>query len=118
MTFFLYTLLVKQAKSLRNERHFKIYTFNDGRPIEPDFVLFLVQKDPKKAFHYQIFIEPKGGHLLKTDEWKESFLTVLKEEHRIEQLWEGKEYIIWGMPFYNEVERKADFEKAFEKLIK
>ncbi|MCB0396891.1 MAG: DEAD/DEAH box helicase family protein [Flavobacteriales bacterium] len=103
---------------VRNERHFKIYTFNDGRPIEPDFVLFLVQKDPKKAFHYQIFIEPKGGHLLKTDEWKESFLKVLKEEHRIEQLWEGKEYIIWGMPFYNEVERKADFEKAFEKLIK
>lgn len=101
---------------VRNERHFKIYTFNDGRPIEPDFVLFLVQKDPKKAFHYQIFIEPKGGHLLKTDEWKESFLKVLKEEHRIEQLWEGKEYIIWGMPFYNEVERKADFEKAFEKL--
>jgi len=101
---------------VRNERHFKIFTFNDGRPIEPDFVLFLVQKDPKKAFHYQIFIEPKGGHLLKTDEWKENFLKVLKEEHKIEQLWEGKEYIIWGMPFYNEVERKAGFEEAFEKL--
>jgi type III restriction enzyme len=101
---------------VRNERHFQIYTFNNGRPIEPDFVLFLVQKGPKNAFHYQIFIEPKGGHLLKTDEWKESFLKTLKEEDRVEQLWEGKEYIIWGMPFYNEVERKAEFEKAFEKL--
>ncbi len=103
---------------VRNERHFKIYTFNDGRPIEPDFVLFLVQKDPKKALHYQIFIEPKGGHLLKTDEWKESFLKILKEEPLSEQLWEGKEYIIWGMPFYNEVERKGVFEKGFESFIK
>ena len=102
---------------VRNERHFKIFTFSDGRAIEPDFVLFLVKKDSKKAFHYQIFIEPKGGHLLKTDKWKESFLKVLKKEHRIEQLWEEKEYIIWGMPFYNEMEGKAEFEKEFGGFI-
>ena len=29
---------------LRNEKHFKIYNFYDGRPTEPDFVLFLVNR--------------------------------------------------------------------------
>jgi len=28
---------------VRNERYFKIYNFDDGRPLEPDFVLFLVK---------------------------------------------------------------------------
>ena len=101
---------------IRNERHFKIYTFNEGRAIEPDFVLFLVKEDPKTSMHYQVFIEPKGSHLLKHDEWKESFLKSLKKEHRIEQLWKDREYVIWGMPFYNETERKAVFETAFEDL--
>src|SRR5690606_9060877 len=82
---------------VRNERHFKLYTFNEGRAIEPDFVLFLVKKNPKTSMHYQVFIEPKGSHLLKHDELKESFLKSLKAEHRIEQLWKDKEYVIWGM---------------------
>jgi len=107
----------EQIYLVRNERHFKIYTFDDGRAIEPDFVLFLVQKEPDLSLHYQIFIEPKGGHLLKTDEWKESFLKTLKENHELEQLWDGKEFTIWGMPFYNEGERKAEFEGAFQELI-
>jgi len=102
---------------IRNERNFKIFNYDDGRPLEPDFVLFLMEREPKKSFHYQIFIEPKGGHLIKQDEWKEKFLKHLKEDHRIQQLWEDKEYIIWGMPFYNETERKAEFEKAFSNLI-
>ncbi|MFO8141700.1 MAG: hypothetical protein R6T87_07400 [Marinobacter sp.] len=101
---------------VRNERHFKIFNLDDGKPIEPDFVLFLIQEKPSKSFHYQVFIEPKGSHLLKTDEWKEKFLQRLRKEHKIEQLWKGKEYIIWGMPFYNEVEQKGSFEEEFMKL--
>lgn len=101
---------------VRNERHFKIYNFDDGGPLEPDFVLFLVKKDPAESLHYQIFIEPKGGHLLKTDEWKEKFLLKLKEEHKLEQLWKSRKYAVWGMPFYNEQLRKAEFEKVFEEL--
>src|SRR3990172_3838668 len=52
---------------VRNERHFQIYNFDDGKPIEPDFVLFLKKKDSDLSLHYQVFIEPKGEHLLKDE---------------------------------------------------
>lgn len=107
-----------QIYLVRNERHFKIFTFDDGRPIEPDFVLFLVKnKKPKESLHYQVFIEPKGGNLLKDDEWKQKFLLCLKDEGRIEQLWRGKNYNVWGLPFYNEAQTKIPFEKSFEELL-
>jgi type III restriction enzyme len=102
---------------VRNERHFKIFNFEDGRAIEPDFVLFLVNHSPEENLHYQIFIEPKGQHLLQTDEWKEKFLKSLREEHSLEQLWKGRKYVVWGMPFYNEALRKADFENSFNHII-
>lgn len=103
---------------VRNERHFKIYNFEDGRPTEPDFVLFLVNHNPEESLHYQIFIEPKGGHLIKQDEWKENFLKQLRTEHYLEQLWKGKNYIIWGMPFYNETLRKTEFESSLSEITK
>jgi type III restriction enzyme len=102
---------------VRNERYFKLYNFDDGSALEPDFVLFLSKKEPAINVHYQIFIEPKGGYLLKTDEWKEIFLQRLKDEHIIEQLWSGNHYAIWGMPFYNEQERMNEFEEAFNKVL-
>ena len=102
---------------VRNERSFKIYNFDDGKPMEPDFILFLSKKETAETLHYQIFIEPKGGHLLKTDEWKESFLKRLKDEHKIEQLWTGSNYIVWGMPFYNEESRRSEFEEGFKKIL-
>lgn len=101
---------------VRNERHFKLYNFDDGRPLEPDFVLFLVTYNPEENIHYQVFIEPKGQHLLKQDEWKERFLISLKEKHLIEQLWKGKKYIVWGMPFYNHANKMREFDSEFEKL--
>lgn len=103
---------------VRNERHFKIYNFEDGRPTEPDFVLFLVNHNPEESLHYQIFIEPKGGHLIKQDEWKENFLKQLRAEHSLEQLWKGKNYIIWGMPFFNETLRKPEFDLSLNEIIK
>lgn len=101
---------------VRNERHFKLYNFDDGRPTEPDFVLFMVNHQPEESMHYQIFIEPKGEHLLKKDEWKEKFLMQLREEHFLEQLWKGKNYIIWGMPFFNQTQRIIQFEKSFNEI--
>lgn len=102
---------------IRNERHLKVYNFSDGRAIEPDFVLFLEKSEPEKKLHYQIFIEPKGDHLLEHDKWKEDFLKTLKNEFKLEQVWKGKEYIIWGLPFYNENKRRREFEEEFENLI-
>lgn len=101
---------------VRNERHFKIYNFDDGRPTEPDFVLFMVNHQPEESLHYQIFIEPKGEHLLKTDEWKEKFLMQLREHHSLEQLWKGKNYVIWGMPFYNQAQKTTQFEQSFNEI--
>ena len=103
---------------LRNERHFKLFNFDDGQAFEPDFVLFLVKNDAIPALHYQVFIEPKGVHLIEHDEWKRHFLMRLKTEHKIEQLWKDRNYVVWGMPFYNETETKAEFEREFGVLIK
>lgn len=102
---------------IRNERHFKIFNFDDGRAFEPDFVLFLINGDESPALHYQVFIEPKGQQLLKADEWKHNFLMQLQSEHKVEQLWSDRSYVIWGMPFYNETETKAEFEAELKKLM-
>jgi len=101
---------------VRNERHFKIFNFEDGRAIEPDFVLFLVNLNPEENLHYQIFIEPKGQHLLETDEWKERFLKSLREEHSLEQLWKGRKHVVWGMPFFNEALKKTEFDNSLSNI--
>lgn len=102
---------------VRNEHHFKVYNFEDGKPLEPDFVLFLTNKKSDISLYYQIFIEPKGSHLLKQDEWKEQFLLSLKKEHRVQQLWQGRDFVIWGLPFYNEEHNKYKFDQVFKELV-
>ena len=102
---------------VRNERFFKIYNFEDGRPLEPDFVLFLLNHNSGEAVYYQIFIEPKGQHLILRDEWKEKFLLSLKEEHQLEQLWKDQKYIVWGMPFFNSQVKMNEFEDSLNELI-
>lgn len=102
---------------LRNERHFQLYNFEDGRPLEPDFVLFLIGKEATDTLHYQVFIEPKGGHLLKADEWKEKFLVEIHNRYRIEQLFQNKKYVVWGMPFFNSEYKMDEFEDSFKELL-
>jgi len=103
---------------LRNENYFKIYRFSDARAIEPDFVLFMKEKDSKKTMSYQLFVEPKGNHLLQEDVWKEEFLRDIEKEFKIDTLFEDGKYRIIGLPFYNEQLKKQDFEKVFrEKLL-
>ena len=58
---------------LRNEGHFSLYNFSDGQGFQPDFVLFLREKNGD-ALSYQLFIEPKGEHIAEGDRWKEEFL--------------------------------------------
>jgi len=102
---------------VRNEKHFQLFNFDDGTPVEPDFVLFLKKKETGLSVHYQIFIEPKGSHLLQQDAWKQSFLLSLKKKNKIHILDKTKKYNIWGMPFYNETITKSDFENAFKEII-
>lgn len=102
---------------LRNERVFKIYRFSDGKAIEPDFVLFLTEKNTKKALSFQLFVEPKGQHLLKTDQWKEEFLKEIEGHFKIVDLFESDKYRLVGLPFYNEVLKKQEFKEAFDRII-
>ncbi|MGB9808524.1 MAG: hypothetical protein ACPLSA_00570 [Caldanaerobacter sp.] len=104
---------------LRNENLFRIYNFDDGQAMEPDFVLFLKRKDAVDYEQYQLFIEAKGDHLIKNDQWKEEFLLKIEAEHQIETtiFKEDEKYKIIGMPFYNE-NQKARFKEIFkEKLL-
>ena len=116
-----YTDLAKvysEAYLVRNEKHFKVYAFDDGRPLEPDFVLYLIGKEKTDTMHYQVFIEPKGSHLLKADEWKEKFLLAIKDAFEVEQLFSNRTHVVWGMPFYNSTERMPEFEESFDGLVK
>lgn len=107
-----------EAFLLRNEKHFKLYAFKDGRPLEPDFVLYLVGKEKKDTMHYQVFIEPKGKHLLEADKWKEEFLLAIQSTGKVEKLFANRDYALWGMPFFNSEVRMPEFENGFAALTK
>ena len=84
---------------LRNEQVYKIYDFEQGRGFQPDFLLFCKQKEGEELT-FQVFIEPKGGHLISHDKWKEDFLKELEGEKRIIKI-NTDRYRITGVPFYN-----------------
>lgn len=101
---------------VRNATLFKIYRFSDGRPTEPDFVLFLKERGKQKIIQYQLFIEPKGTHLLKTDQWKEEFLKEIESNCQIQILAENESYKLIGMPFYND-NTKFNFINLFNEKL-
>lgn len=106
----------QQIWLLRNERFFKLYNFSDGQPFEPDFVLYLVNKMHDKTEKvYQVFIEPKGIHLIANDKWKQDFLTELKDSCEVEYINASKDYQLIGLPFYNQ-EQNSQFDIEFNKL--
>lgn len=86
---------------VRNELDFKIYNFEDGKPFAPDFVLFLRRKNGKDYDNLQIFIEPKGTHLLATDQWKENFLNQIQGADIGQFCLKGEKFNIYGLPFFN-----------------
>jgi len=98
---------------IRNEGHFSIYNFSDGKAFQPDFVLFLNEKDGQ-SLTYQLFIEPKGAQLTEHDRWKEEFLREIKEEFGDKILkFQGEfKYRLIGIPFYNNED-----ENAFRETI-
>ena len=103
---------------IRNEREFHIYSFDDGSRFEPDYVLFL-QKDNSDGFdQLQIFIEPKGDHLLDKDKWKEDFLLQLKDKAKAIKLFkDDNNYKIWGLHFFNQSSRMSDFKSDMASFI-
>ena len=105
---------------IRNERHFKIYNFDDGQAFEPDFVLFLRQKNGN-TLTYQIFIEPKGKYLQEHDQWKADFLKQIKEKFsgktlEFETQSGTQSYRLVGVPFYNN-EDERQFKESLESAL-
>jgi type III restriction enzyme len=99
---------------IRNEREIKIID-KLGRAFEPDFVLFCKQKKGKELT-YQVFIEPKGAHLVTHDKWKEDFLKEIREEEMTIKI-HTDTYVITGVPFYNYA-NENEFKKTLEDTLK
>ncbi len=98
---------------IRNEQTLKIFD-ESGRTFEPDFVLFCRAKTGNELY-YQVFIEPKGGHLIAKDKWKEDFLKQLRLQNKVIKL-NTDEYVITGVPFYN-YNNENEFAKELESVL-
>lgn len=102
---------------IRNERQLKLFSFNGGERFEPDYVLIMTKQDGNITDQYQIFIEPKGSHLIEKDAWKEEFLLQIEESGRsVKTLVDDNNYKIIGFPFFNRADRQAQFNEAISKL--
>lgn len=104
---------------IRNEKDLKLFNFKDGATFMPDYLLLLRSVNGKIS-SYQVFLEPKGGHLEQTEQWKEDFLLELETQAEpIDELNNKLEGIrVIGLPFYNE-ENEVAFDETFKgKFIK
>ncbi len=114
-----------QAKGLefyvvRNERipELAIFSFDDGERFEPDFLLFIKKTGNQKFSASQVYVEPKGAHLLLQDQWKEEFLADITLKAEVDPNYTfGNQYAIIGMPFFNADNRMTEFTKAMDKFI-
>lgn len=109
---------------IRSERAFALYSFDDGQRFEPDFVLFLNNKDKQENVTYQVFIEPKGNQFKdqqwlfwknSQEWWKQLFLDQINKEAEILDMnfWNYK--LIW-LPFYNKG-LEIEFEHTFDNVF-
>ena len=102
---------------VRNEKDVKIYSFDEGRPFEPDFILFLrIKGKDDKYDNLQIFIEPKGDHLVSKDKWNDDFLRQISLIGEVRWITSSDKFDVWGLPFFNESTQDI-FNKAFEENI-
>ena len=98
---------------IRNEREIKIHD-SQGRTFEPDFLLFAKQKS-KENLTFQVFIEPKGKHLIKGDTWKQDFLELIRANNKTIEF-NTDFYRITALPFYNSNDTTG-FEKVFFEVL-
>lgn len=102
---------------VRNERQLAIYSFDGGERFEPDYLLFLHLPKQDGYEQLQIFIEPKGTHLVEKDSWKEDFLLQLESKAiPVTKFADDNKYKIWGFHFFNRDVRSAEFTDDMAKL--
>lgn len=104
---------------VRNERipALAIYEFDTGERFEPDFLLFLQKKGTDGYLQEQIYIEPKGSHLLEKDKWKENFLLKIEDQGiPVKKYVDDNEYRIFGLPFFNKELRMEEFTTSLLEI--
>lgn len=110
---------------LRNEQFFKIYSFENGEPFYPDFVLFLTEKKTEREIMYQIFVEPKGDQFLDAQNtfeqskegWKQKFLQEIENNYSVDLKLKNKNFRLIGLPFFNEGQVNSALRKKFEEVF-
>lgn len=103
---------------VRNERQLHIYSFDGGERFEPDYLLFLHSSKEEGYEQLQVFIEPKGTHLIEQDKWKEDFLLEIEDKAIATKVFvDDNNYKIWGFHFFNQDARRAEFDADMEKLL-
>lgn len=108
---------------LRNEKAVRIYSFEKGKPFEPDFLMFANDKKTGNV-SWQIFIEPKGSQFLDSENtfkngkegWKEEFLRQISERDEVRTLVDNDRYRIVGLPFFNEMVSKDEVKEKLRTL--
>lgn len=102
---------------VRNERQLAIYSFDGGERFEPDYLLFLHLPKQEGYEQLQIFIEPKGTHLVEKDSWKEDFLLQLESRAiPVTKFADDNKYKIWGFHFFNRAVREMEFDDDMKRL--
>lgn len=102
---------------VRNERQLHIYSFEGGERFEPDYLLFLHKQNDAGYEQLQVFIEPKGTHLIADDKWKEDFLLEIEDKAVATKIFvDDNKYKIWGFHFFNTDIRMNEFAKDMERL--
>jgi len=106
---------------IRNERQLVLYSFESGERFEPDYLMILQRNKSTGYEQFQIFVEPKGSHLLAGDNWKNEFLCEIEKRGVAKKTFvDDNDYRVIGFPFYNHemLEYMRDFEGAFDSIVK
>lgn len=88
---------------IRNELDYCFYNPKDGRRFFPDYLL-IINDSVNHEMYYQCIVEPKGGHLLAQDQWKQDALQNVNDNSRVSYT-----------PTNQDTPDEADFIKNLEK---
>ncbi|MCW9715660.1 DEAD/DEAH box helicase family protein [Avibacterium sp. 21-594] len=113
------------VRLIRNEEVLRLANFDDGEGFMPDFILLLKDKQKSSSngitdfLHYQIFIEPKGNHLLEADAWKQQFLNEITNKYGKDKILshDTPHYRLIGLPFFADKEESPEQYEKFKQLF-